>query len=213
VALTSDLAAILQGLYQKLGSTLADVDFDEQAKRRLFARNVDDLNKSRAKSIVTSNESMADRGLAQSGISLNRLTGINQGYDTQGFDLTGALNTDLSTLAKRRLAAQGEYDLGRADLERQSFIPQAVASGMGGGGNRGGGGSSGGQVTEQTLPTPAPAPVRPLIPTIQQVLYQPNPGRAKQPTQPVKQQPKLIGNTLRDALRKPSVKSNRSGSW
>lgn len=152
LALPAELAAALQAAYQKLGSSLADLDFEEQNKRRTFEDILAGLLRNKEGSLRSNAYNMADRGLTQSGINLAQNVDINTAYDRDMFSKTGAFNTDLSDIARRRLEAQANYNTLQGDLERQAAAMAAPAISSGGGrSNSGGGGMLGSPNTPSVI--------------------------------------------------------------
>lgn len=125
MAIGAQFAAALQALLKKLQQDQMDIDYKEQARRRLFAQQEAGQMEAYPMALRASNEGFADRGLVQSGINLNRQGEINRGHLSllQGFNDT--LSNDLRGFARDRLNAQSNYDLGEADLQRQDAAANA----------------------------------------------------------------------------------------
>jgi len=152
-----DYQAMLAQLYQKLTANLADYDYEEQAKRRLYDQQLHTGRLGRESSMTNSSINMADRGLNRSGIALQDHVGVNQAYDAKNAEYAGGFNADLASLARKRLEAQTQYNLEKAELERQSALGAALSTGLGGGGGSGGGGGGGGSFGgAPSTPTPGP---------------------------------------------------------
>lgn len=159
-AISPGLQKLLSNLYAKLTTSLADIDYEEQAKRRLYDQNIHTSGLDREKSMVGSSVNMADRGLNRSGIALQDQVNVGNAYDSKNAGFAQSFDSDLASVARRRLAAESDYNLGKADLEAQSVAQTPVSFGGGGSGGGGGfGGGGGGSVptpTNTNLPYTAP---------------------------------------------------------
>lgn len=125
IALPSNMRDILAQLTKKLGIDLADLDYTEQAKRRGHENNVQNMALSRIGRLKNSAISMADRGLSQSGIALNQATELNKASDQELGAASQNLSSELSSIARKRIQAQSEYALKKAELERNAIAATA----------------------------------------------------------------------------------------
>jgi hypothetical protein len=107
----------LSDLLDGLGLTLADLDSQEQSKQTGFLKLLQNLAKSRGKSLQTGDQNASTRGILQSGIALKQQVDTNTAYDGQLATATDDNNAALSAIAKARLAAQANYNLRKAELE------------------------------------------------------------------------------------------------
>lgn len=117
---SGQLAEALAALQAKLQQNLMDYDYQEQAKRRLYEDNLYQLGQDRLNGSKQLTANLIDRGLNRSGIALNAETDFNKGMDTKQAGFAQDLNSALASLARQRLAAQSNYDLGKAQLQRQT---------------------------------------------------------------------------------------------
>lgn len=100
----------LSSLFRKYTGNLADIDLDEANAKRSYNRTKRDLNTSRLKNKKSLSNRMSYQGLANSGVSLEENTDLEKAYTTAGADADAQNQANLSTLAKKRLDAKGDYD-------------------------------------------------------------------------------------------------------
>jgi len=101
--------AVLNALTLQYGQERAELD-DQQNRRRInynsalgkLGRGVKDLQ-------LKSRESFSDRGMLQSGPSLANQVKIRDEYNRQRGELGTAYQTDLATIARRRLESKQNY--------------------------------------------------------------------------------------------------------
>ncbi len=124
VALPSSYANILQKLMKQLGVNLANYDYEEQGKRRGYNNSVVGIKEKKGSSLFNSSAGMADRGLTQSGVALQQATDISKAADKDLGTAAQGLSSDLSALARKRLTAQSDFNLRKAELERQAVGEQ-----------------------------------------------------------------------------------------
>ena len=115
----SDINSRLNSLAQALGLDLADFDQDQQEYGLDFQNRqrltTEGMNNSLGRNSVRN----ADRGLSQSGIALQQDTDTRQGFDEQLGNQQQGYNNSLENVAKKRLAAEAEYNLKRLSLQSQ----------------------------------------------------------------------------------------------
>jgi len=130
--ISGEFATALQRLLEKLQQDQAEIDFQEQIKRRLFGTQESQLNEAHPLALRTSNQNLADRGLVQSGIGLGQHGNINRAFMENLAGLRQENTEDLSSFAKQRLSNQATYNWNFADLQRQWAQSEAekAATGM-----------------------------------------------------------------------------------
>lgn len=126
MAIGAQFAAALQALLQKLQQSQADVDYKEQARRRIFAQQESGQLEAYPLALRSANQNAADRGMVQSGINLGTQGKINRAHLETLAGITSSRDTDLRDLARQRLANQTDYDINYADLLRQDTAANAV---------------------------------------------------------------------------------------
>lgn len=120
MALTTDLKSVLDGLFKSLGINLSGLDYQEQDKRRALENNLYNSLQNRKKSLTRSTINMADRGLTQSGIALQQASDVNLAADTADAGLQQGFDSDLASIARKKLAAETDYNTKKLDLEHQA---------------------------------------------------------------------------------------------
>lgn len=130
--ISGEFATALQRLLEKLQQDQAEIDFQEQIKRRLFGTQESQLNEARPLALRTANQNLADRGIVQSGIGLGQHGNINRAFMENLAGLRQENTEDLSSFAKQRLSNQATYNWNFADLNRQWTQSEAekAATGM-----------------------------------------------------------------------------------
>lgn len=125
MAIGAQFAAALQALLKKLQTQQAEIDFKEQARRRLFATNEANQTEAYPAAIRATNENLADRGLVQSGIGLEQTGLVNRNHLQALSALNTGLQNDLSDYARQRLSNQSQYDYDYASLLAQDAASNA----------------------------------------------------------------------------------------
>lgn len=113
----------LASLFRKYTGTLADIDLQEAQNTRLYNQTTRDLRDSKKENVRKTTNNMATQGLTHSGTNLKAKVDLNKAYEKAGADASAQNKANLSTLAKKRLDAKGDYDEGVA-LSKMSSILQ-----------------------------------------------------------------------------------------
>src|SRR5688500_15644285 len=101
--------AVLNALTLDWNRRRADLDEQENRYRINYTSALDKMKRGYADTTTTNNESFADRGMLQSGPSLGTSVKLREDFNRQQGDAAQAMNTNLATLARRRLEADSEY--------------------------------------------------------------------------------------------------------
>jgi hypothetical protein len=131
MALSGEFATALQKLLEKLQTDQAEIDFQEQVRRRLFANQEADINQAKPGALRQANQSLADRGLVQSGIGLGAHGNIDRSFMTNLANLGQGYGDDLAQFARNRLSNQSDYNWNFADLQRQWTAAEAAKAATG----------------------------------------------------------------------------------
>lgn len=115
-AIAPGYSEMLAQLYQKLGAMLSQYDYEEQSANRRYENDIYNIGLQRPKALQNSTIGMADRGLNRSGIALQQHTDVNKAYDTKSSEAANLKTQTLADLARKRLQAQIEYNLQKAQL-------------------------------------------------------------------------------------------------
>jgi len=118
------LSNLLHGLYKALGLNLAGLDYEEQDKRRGLETNLVNAAKTRTNALRSSSIDMADRGMTQSGVALQQATKVNMAGDENVAQLNQGFQGDLSSIARKRVQAESDYNLKKLELEHQATSAQ-----------------------------------------------------------------------------------------
>lgn len=101
--------AVLNALTLKWGRDKADLDDQENRYRINYNSALDKMRRTYDDTSKQSVEGFADRGMLQSGPSLVQTTKLRDLYNRQQGDAATMQNTNLATLARRRLELDAEY--------------------------------------------------------------------------------------------------------
>jgi hypothetical protein len=157
MAISGEFATALQKLLEKLQTDQAEIDFQEQIRRRLFSTQEGQLNEAHPLALKQANQSLADRGIVQSGIGLGAHGNIDRAFMTDLSNLGQGYNDSLSQFARNRLSNQADYNWNFADLQRQWTAAEAAKAATGGLGNPN-------PVAPIAPGITAPAPPKPVTP-------------------------------------------------
>jgi hypothetical protein len=102
--------AVLNALTLKWGQTKADLDDQTNRQRINYNSALDKMRRSYTDTELKNREGFADRGMLHSGASLANQTKLHGDYVRQQGEATQARNTNLATLARRRLEADQTYN-------------------------------------------------------------------------------------------------------
>lgn len=103
--------AILNALTLEWGRKKADLDDQENRTRINYNGALDSMRRNYDQTTLRSREGLADRGMLQSGPALASATRLQDDYNRQQADASQATNLNLSTLARRRLDADSEFNM------------------------------------------------------------------------------------------------------
>jgi hypothetical protein len=102
--------AVLNALTLKWGQTKADLD-DQQNRQRINYNSVlDKMRRAYTDTELTNREGFSDRGMLHAGPSLANQTKLRGDYTRQQGEATQARNSNLATIARRRLEADQTYN-------------------------------------------------------------------------------------------------------
>lgn len=101
--------AVLNALTLKWGRDKANLDDQENRYRINYNSALDKMRRTYDDTSRSSSEGFADRGMLQSGPNLAQTTKMRDLYNRQQGEAGTAFNTNLATLARRRLEADAEY--------------------------------------------------------------------------------------------------------
>jgi hypothetical protein len=163
MAISGEFATALQKLLEKLQTDQAEIDFQEQIRRRLFSTQEGQLNEAHPLALKQANQSLADRGIVQSGIGLGAHGNIDRAFMTDLSNLGSGYNNDLSQFARNRLSNQSNYNWNFADLQRQWTQSEAAKAAQGLLGNPA-------PVAPVAPGIAAPAPPKPVTPAAPKAL-------------------------------------------
>lgn len=83
---------------------------DQENRYRInYNSALDKMRRGYDDTTVSNNEGFADRGMLQSGASLKQSARLRDDYNRQQSEAAQALNTNLATIARRRLEADQQY--------------------------------------------------------------------------------------------------------
>jgi hypothetical protein len=102
--------AVLNALTLKWSRTKADLDDQTNRQRINYNSALDKMRRSYGDTELKNREGFADRGMLHAGASLANQTKLMGDYTRQQSEATQARNTNLATLARRRLEADQEYN-------------------------------------------------------------------------------------------------------
>jgi len=114
-------AFALQELLQKLNNTIGGLDDETQSVTTSTQRGLFDARKEKDKSIQSTAEGSADRGMLNSGIAVGEQADVRSRYDQLMARLEGDQSNALSSIARRRQQAQTGYTQGKTEIERQEY--------------------------------------------------------------------------------------------
>lgn len=101
--------AVLNALTLKWGRDKADLDDQENRYRINYNSALDKMRRTYDDTVQSSTEGFADRGMLHSGANLQQSTKMRDLYNRQQAEGAQALQTNLATLARRRLEADQQY--------------------------------------------------------------------------------------------------------
>ena len=101
--------AVLNALTLKWGRAKADLDDQENRYRINYNNALRKMGQVYTDTDLKNREGFADRGMLQSGPALASSTKLRGEYNQQQADTTQMQNTNLATIARRRLEADQEY--------------------------------------------------------------------------------------------------------
>lgn len=112
----------LQSLFRKYQGELADIDLNAADSKRNYDRTKRDLRESRRLGTRNLADSMAGRGMAHSGVHLERRADMERQFTNANADADAQRRADLNRIAKARLKAKGDYDEGVALSKLTSML-------------------------------------------------------------------------------------------
>ena len=124
--------AILQALLQRKGAQNANFDSSLQNTNRDYAANLSRLADLRRNRLSQGRVAMADHGLSQSGIALKNESDIQSAADQRQADYGQQKESSLSRIAQNRIMAEVQYNLDRANAERDATMQATPAAFAGG---------------------------------------------------------------------------------
>lgn len=119
---------MLTALYQKLGNSLANLDYQDQSARRNYQQQLTQSRLGRVKDSGNLDITMGDRGLTQSGMNIQQHALLNQNYDKQNAAYANTLNSSIAKSARQRLADAAQYKVDKASLLQKAADAQAQAA-------------------------------------------------------------------------------------
>jgi len=128
--MATSYAFALQELLQRLQGTLGGLDDQTQQVTTATQRGLFDARKEKDKTIQSTSEASADRGMLNSGIAIGEQADVRSRYDTLMSRLEGDQGNALSSIARRRQEAQTGYTQGKTDLERQQYEDEQAAAAL-----------------------------------------------------------------------------------
>lgn len=101
--------AVLNALSLQWRRTRADLD-DQQNRRRInYNSALDKMRRGYEKTELSGREGLADRGMLHSGPGMAQGVKLRDEYNRQQADQALGLQTDMATIARKRLMADQEY--------------------------------------------------------------------------------------------------------
>ena len=123
MAATTINPALLNALTLKWGRTKADLD-DQQNRRKInYNSALDKMRRNYDKTAIQSRVGFADRGMLHAGPSMQNQVDLRDEYNRQQGEATQLLNTDLATIARRRLETDQEYNINKILASMGATIP------------------------------------------------------------------------------------------
>lgn len=104
----------LNALFRKYAQQMADYDFEENTAQSAYANNVKDMGEARHRDLKQLANSMASSGMTHSGANLEANVNVQKGYDEGKVRADQERNRLISDLARRRLAAQQDFEAAKA---------------------------------------------------------------------------------------------------
>lgn len=114
------------GLLEIYMQKLAGLDSDSENLRRILAGNMQTSKENRAKSLLSSREADAGRGLLQSSSAFGNQVDVNTNYDKANAQLQQSFDTNLSEIQRKKLDAENEYQTQQLEIERQKAADAAA---------------------------------------------------------------------------------------
>ena len=108
----------IDSLYQALGLTGANLDYQSQEYGMNFNNQQRLINNGMTEGLRGNSTRNADRGLSQSGIALQLDTDTRNRADQQLGKATQGFDSNLQAVARKRLQAEAEYNLNKLNLEK-----------------------------------------------------------------------------------------------
>lgn len=109
MALTAVNPAVLNALTLEWSREKANLDDQTNRRRINYNSALDKMRRNYDKADLAGREGFADRGMFHSGPALASSVKLRQDYDRQKADAALAQQTDLATIARRRLEADQMY--------------------------------------------------------------------------------------------------------
>lgn len=126
MALSPNAAAKIAALLAKLGSFNANLDLEENARRKQSMSALAMLDEGLPTARTTVNRSLSDRGILQSGIGLDQQDKVTRNYLNSVNLANTERDTALSDIARRRLNEQAEFDYDVANINREDTFGQPL---------------------------------------------------------------------------------------
>lgn len=104
-----DVAA-LNALTRQFGSDRATLDEEENRSRTNYRNVLDQMKDASTKGFAGLNQNMSDQGLLHSGVGLQENAKLANQFNTAGQQAGNAQALDLSSIARRRLEAEAEFN-------------------------------------------------------------------------------------------------------
>jgi len=105
--------AVLNALTLDYGRTRANLDDQENRRRINYNSVLDKMKRGYTDTALKNQEGMADRGMLHSGPSMASGVKLRDAYNRQQSEAGQGFNTDLATIARRRLETKQQYDTER----------------------------------------------------------------------------------------------------
>ena len=102
--------AILNALTLKWGKEKANLDDQENRYRINYNSALDKMQRSYTDTDLSNREGLSDRGMLHSGPALATGTKLRDDYNRQQTQAGTLMNTNLATLARRRLETDQDYE-------------------------------------------------------------------------------------------------------
>jgi hypothetical protein len=104
----------LQEYYRRFGTSLVDLDEQENSARTEYQRALNLIRRNRSRDSKSLAAGAADRGMTHSGINLQSNLDLAEGYDNLTGQTAGNFTSTLSQIAKKRLDANSKTNEMRA---------------------------------------------------------------------------------------------------